>query len=66
MEDWQQSLARSLHDPAILAVRFGLDPAAVAKVAARYPLRLTPHLLALIGRPADPLGRQLHPAPQEL
>ncbi|NJC88938.1 MAG: KamA family radical SAM protein, partial [Desulfuromonas sp.] len=46
--------------------RVGRDPAAVAKAAARYPLRLTPHLLALIDRPDDPLGRQFLPDPLEL
>ncbi|MCM2265401.1 MAG: KamA family radical SAM protein [Desulfuromonadales bacterium] len=66
MDAWQQSIAQSLSDPATLAARFGLDPAAVSKVAARYPLRLTPHLLTLIERPDDPLGRQFLPDPREL
>ena len=58
MEPWQQSFAQSLSDPAIIAARFGLDPAVAAAVAARYPVRLTPHLLTLIEGADDPLGRQ--------
>ena len=66
MMSWQQSLAASLVDPAMLAARFGLDPATTAAVAARYPLRLTPQLLALIDRADDPLGRQFLPDGREL
>lgn len=66
MDAWQQSMAQSLNDPAALAARFGLDPAAVSKVAERYPLRLTPHLLNLIEGLDDPLGRQFLPDPREL
>lgn len=66
MANWQQSLAASLTDPAAIAARFALDPAAVAAVAARYPLRLTPALLGLIEGPDDPLGRQFLPDLREL
>jgi len=66
VEAWQQSFARSLSDPAAMAARFGLDPAATSKVAARYPVRLTPHLLTLIEQSDDPLGRQFLPDPREL
>src|SRR5512137_1764882 len=66
MEAWQESLAASLGDPVAVAARFGLDPAATAAVAARYPLRLTPTLLTLIERADDPLGRQFLPDPREL
>ncbi|TLM65005.1 MAG: KamA family radical SAM protein [Deltaproteobacteria bacterium] len=66
MDSWQQSLARSLTDPAAVAARFGLDDAAAALVASRYPVRLTPQLLTLIGAADDPVGRQFLPAPGEL
>ena len=66
MAAWQQQLAASLSDPAVVAARFGLDPVAVAAVAARYPVRLPPPLLALIERADDPLGRQFLPACSEL
>lgn len=66
MEPWQASLAASLADPRLIAARYGLDPAAVASVAARYPVRLTPPLLALIEGADDPLGRQFLPHPGEL
>lgn len=66
MDAWQQGLAASLTDPVVIADRFGLDPAATAAVAARYPVRLTPHLLELIETAEDPLGRQFLPDPREL
>ena len=66
MEPWQQSLKESLTDPAVLAARFGLDPVPLIEVAARYPLRITPHYLGLIEGPDDPLWRQCVPDPREL
>ncbi|AMV73309.1 KamA family radical SAM protein [Desulfuromonas carbonis] len=66
MELWQQQLQQSLTDPALLATRFGLDPAPLARVAARYPLRITPHYLALLQGPDDPLWRQCVPDLREL
>ncbi len=66
MATWQQSLAASLTDPAVIAARFDLPAAAVAAVATRYPVRLTPLLLELIERADDPLGRQFLPDPAEL
>jgi len=66
MPSWQQSLVVSLSDPVTIAARFGLDPDMTQRVAARYPLRLTPQLLALIEREDDPLGRQFLPDGREL
>ncbi len=66
MELWQQSLKNSLTDPRQLAARFGIDPAPLAAVAARYPLRITPHYLGLLQGPGDPLWRQCVPDPREL
>jgi len=56
----------SLSDPTAIAARFGLDPEVTQRVAAHYPLRLTPQLLALIERADDPLGRQFLPDGREL
>ena len=66
MEFWQQSLADSLTDPADLAIRFGIDAAPLAAVAARYPLRITQHYLRLIEAVGDPLWRQCVADPLEL
>ena len=66
MELWQQNLKDSLTDPAELAARFGMDAAPLAQVAARYPLRITPHYLGLLREPGDPLWRQCVPDPREL
>jgi lysine 2,3-aminomutase len=66
MEIWQQSLKQSLTDPADLAVRFGIDPAPLAPVAERYPMRIPPHYLALIREAGDPIWRQCVPDPREL
>ncbi len=66
MEFWQQSLQQSIVDPADLAASFGIDPAPLAAVAARYPLRITPHYLGLIEAPGDPIWRQCVPDPDEI
>lgn len=66
MSAWQNQLAAGLSDPAAIAARFQLDPAGTARVAARFPARLTPHLLSLIDRADDPVGRQFLPDPREL
>ncbi|MBE0596566.1 MAG: KamA family radical SAM protein [Desulfuromonadales bacterium] len=66
METWQQSLHDGLTDPAELARRFGLDPAPLAAVVRRYPMRITPHYLQLIEAPGDPIWRQCVADPAEL
>lgn len=66
MEPWQESLLRSVTSAEQLAQQFDIDAAAVAGVAERYPLRITPHILGLIDVPDDPLGRQFIPDPREL
>lgn len=63
---WKQQLANSLTDPEQLAARFGIDPAPLRAVAARYPLRITPYYLDLIEAPGDPIWRQCVPDPAEL
>ena len=63
---WQSQLADSLTTPEQLAERFGIDPEPLRAVAARYPLRITPHTLALIEEPGDPVWRQCVPDLSEL
>ena len=63
MEPWQQSLAESLTTPEELAARFGVDPAPLRAVADRYPLRITPHYLGLIGAVGDPIPGARHAKP---
>ena len=63
---WQSQLAASLVSAEQLATRFGLDPGPLHAVAARYPLRITPHYLELIEEPGDPIWRQCVPDPREL
>jgi lysine 2,3-aminomutase len=66
METWQQSLQQSITDPARLAAHFAIDAAPLTAVAARYPLRITPHYLRLIEAPGDPIWRQCVPDLAEL
>lgn len=65
-DDWRALLAESTFRPADLPRRLGLDPAALDAVAARYPMRINPYVLGLVRTPADPLGRQVLPSPEEL
>jgi lysine 2,3-aminomutase len=67
----QNNLATTLRQPAEL-VAHGLAPPAdlpeLEKVAARYAIAITPHVLAMIdaGDPDDPIARQFVPRPEEL
>jgi lysine 2,3-aminomutase len=63
---WKKQLAESLITPEQLAERFGIDPQPLRAVAARYPLRITPHTLGLIEEPGDPIWRQCVPDLSEL
>lgn len=63
---WKAHLAASNITPERLAARFGIDPEPLRAVAARYPLRITPHYLDLIKAPGDPIWRQCVPDPCEL
>jgi len=63
---WKSELADSLTQPSHLAEFFDIDPAPLVAVAARYPMRITPHTLQLIESPGDPLWRQAVPDPAEL
>lgn len=63
---WKSQLDNSLARPEQLAERFGIDPEHLRAVAARYPLRITPHYLSLIEEPGDPIWRQCVPDLREL
>lgn len=63
---WQKSLASAITSIDELAERFGIDPAPLKAVTARYPLRITQHYLSLIEGPGDPIWRQCVPDPAEL
>jgi len=63
---WKQQLAASLIAADQLAERFGIDAGPLRTVAARYPLRITPHTLGLIETVGDPIWRQCVPEPCEL
>ena len=58
---WKSQLADSINTLEQLAERFGIDPEPLRAVAARYPLRITPHYLNLIDTPGDPIWRQCVP-----
>lgn len=64
--DWKQSLKDCLVSTDELARIFGVDPAILAPVAGRYPLRITRHYLGLIAEEGDPIWRQCVPDPMEL
>jgi len=66
MENWQQSLQAAITSPSQLAERFGIDPAPLEAVCARYPLRITPYYAGLIRDVGDPIWRQCVPDPAEL
>jgi len=66
MEAWQESLLGSVASAGELSQRLPVDSAAVARVAERYPLRITPHILKLIRAPGDPFWRQFVPDAREL
>lgn len=66
MTSWRKALSAAISSPEELAERFGIDAATLREVAARYPLRITPHYLSLIHKPGDPIWRQCIPDPAEL
>lgn len=65
-DDWQAALAASIVSAEALAAHLPVDAALVARVASRYPLRITPHMLSLIQRPGDAIWRQVVPDEREL
>jgi len=66
MATTERALAGCIQTPAQLAKVFGGDFSSLAPVVARYPMRISPHYLALIKEVGDPLWRQAVPDPAEL
>jgi lysine 2,3-aminomutase len=66
MEKWQRNLERSVTSPEELSGLFRMTVAPLADVVWRYPMRITPHYLSLIGAPGDAIWRQCVPDAAEL
>ncbi len=69
MPDGRPPDQRTLRDPDALLAAGLIAPGqrdAVAEVAARYAVAISPALRTLIERPDDPIGRQFIPHPDEL
>ena len=66
MTSWQQELKNSITTSNELARELGCNEAEIAKVSARYPLRLSPYYLNLIKKTGTPLYRQAVPDLREL
>lgn len=66
MESWQQQLNASLSDPLQIANALDLDVGMVNAVAEKYPVRLTPYLMAQMKNADHPLWRQFVPDQVEL
>lgn len=63
---WKEILAGSLCSAEALSAHVELDAAAVREVSARYPMRINPYYLGLIGRKGDPIYRQCVPDIREV
>ena len=66
MSDWNQQLRHSITTGRELAEVLPVVPEAVNRVAAHYPVRITPYVLSLIESPGDPIWRQYIPDEAEL
>jgi lysine 2,3-aminomutase len=66
MESWEKSLEKSVASPEELSGLFRLDASTLSGVVERYPMRITPYYLSLIGEPGDAIWRQCVPDPAEL
>ncbi len=63
---WKNQLADCITSADQLGDHFDVDSVPLRAVTSRYPLRITPHYLALIETPDDPIGRQCIPDLREL
>ncbi|MHB8791084.1 MAG: KamA family radical SAM protein [Desulfobulbaceae bacterium] len=66
MTGWQKILQGSITRADQLQGLPGIDPAAVAAVAAVYPMRINPYYMHLLRSTGAPLWRQAVPDPREL
>ncbi len=65
-DDWQAQLRGSLRKPEQLAMRFGLKPEVVKRIAQFFRVQITPYYASLIRSKGDPFYRQVVPDPAEL
>jgi lysine 2,3-aminomutase len=63
---WKQILAGSICSAEALSSQVEIDSAGVRKVIARYPMRVNPYYLGLIGGKGDPIYKQCVPDIREL
>ncbi len=66
METWEKNLEKCVTSPDELSGLFRLQDSELSAVVRRYPMRITPYYLGLIGEPGDPIWRQCVPDPAEL
>jgi lysine 2,3-aminomutase len=66
MEQWQKSLAKSIHSLEKLTERFPIDPEPLEPVVGSYPMRISAYYLGLIQEIDDPIWRQCVPDSREL
>ena len=66
METWEKNLNNSVTSPDQLSGLFRMHAPELSGVVARYPMRITPYYLSLIGEPGDPIWRQCVPDQLEL
>ena len=66
MTHWQKILHASITSPSELAKHFNIDLAGIEHVCNRYPMRINPYYLSLIGKAGDPLWLQAIPDQREL
>ncbi|MBI9074197.1 MAG: KamA family radical SAM protein [Desulfatibacillum sp.] len=63
---WRQAMAASITAPDDLSQTLPVDVQGLTRVAQAYPMRITPHFLALIREHDGPIGKQVIPHPDEL
>ncbi len=66
MTTWQDQLKNSLSSPEELSQNLDCNPAEIAAVGSRYPLRIPPYYLGLIKQVGEPLFNQAIPDIREL
>ena len=63
---WKEILAGSICSAEVLSTHLETDPVAAREVSARYPMRINPYYLGLIGGKDDPIYRQCVPDIREI
>jgi len=65
-EQWQRDLRNSIDDVETLEKTLGVPADSVRDVVAKYPMRITPHVLSTIKSPGDAIWKQVVPDSEEL